>query len=123
MYMLQLYFPNGQQQSIYQVYQAPVTGLWMGSISAQEVPDVVMAQMNEGKLIALLLYVWQGDRYVQHHIPAPKTSQLEGYTGQDKIYVRWDQLIRQLQIQQGEQQVWRRLVYKVDQSRWLSEEE
>lgn len=123
MYVLNVKLPDGRQQSVYQAYSAPVTGVWMAKVAGLEQPDVVMAQMSDEKLIKLLMYSWKGERFTNNWLAQPSAEQLEGYTGKDKVYVRWNKLVRQLQIQQDEKTFWRRITYDFAKKAWEQEGE
>lgn len=121
MYVLQVKLPDGRQQSVYQAYSAPVTGMWMAKVAGLPQPDVVMTQMVNDKLIKLTLYSWKGERFVSNWLSSPSPEQLEGYQGKDKVYVRWNQLIRQLQVTDDGESYWRRLTYDFREKSWVQE--
>ena len=123
MYVLQVKLPDGRQQSVFQAYSAPVTGMWVAKVAGHSQPDVVMVQMLNEKLIKLLMYSWKDERFTNSWLAPLTAEQLQGYTGKDKVYVRWNELIRQVQVDQDGQLLWRRLTYNVADKRWVQETE
>ncbi len=122
MYTLQFTTPSGSVQSLYQVYKGEVSGVWMESLTKQDVPEVIITQSHADQLISLQIYAWKNDRYSKRWMEQPSKQQLDGYQGQDKVYVRWNQLIRQVKVVDEQGSHWRRLVYQFDRDQWQTEE-
>lgn len=121
MYVLQMGLPDGRQQTAYQAYTAPVTNLWLARTSGHKEPDIILMQSLKGKLIKLVFYQWQGERYRQSWLASPSEEQLAGYAGEDKVYVRLNKLVRQLRIKTKEGLIWRRLTYDFKAKAWVTE--
>ncbi|MCM2680387.1 hypothetical protein [Echinimonas agarilytica] len=121
MYVLGVKAPQGQQQTLYQAYTAAISGLWLERLTGQSAPDIVMTAEFNGKLEKLQVFSWKEGYYSERWLEPPSAEQLSGYVGQDKVYVRWNTLVRQIKTKNWEGESWRRLVYDFAKERWQTD--
>ena len=121
MFALAITPPDGRLQTFFQAHQAPVTGIWLERLTGAAQPDLVMLSEKEGKLFELIVYSWVNGKFSKRWMADPEPSMLELYDNQDKIYVRWGTLVRQIKLNtpEGEGIGWRRLSYDFSENRWV----
>ncbi|MBW8189703.1 hypothetical protein K0504_01535 [Neiella marina] len=119
MFQLALTMPEGQQQTLYEAYHQPISAIWLEKLTGKPQPDLVMLLEADGHFKGLLVYSWVNNHYQKLAIKQPEASLLEGYDQQDRVYVRWGELVRQIKLADPDSAGWRRLRYDFAQKLWV----
>ncbi len=119
MFVLTIDMPDGTQQTLYEAYGQPFAEMWLDKLVGNPQPDIVLLQQVEERFAGLLVYSWQNNRYKKQTINQPTDSLMSDYAEQDKVYVRWGALVRQIKLIDPEGPGWRRLSYDFDKASWV----
>ena len=122
MYILNVTRADGEQQTILQAYSSPIGGLWMSRLTGNASPDVLIATVQNEKLIKLQLYSWMNHRLTEKNMGALTTEQLAGYLAKDKVYVRLNKIVRQIQVESPSGPMWRRFSYDFASKSWIGDD-
>ncbi|MBD1389073.1 hypothetical protein IC617_06495 [Neiella sp. HB171785] len=119
MFVLTIDTPDGIQQTLYEAYDQPFTAIWLDKLVGNPQPDIVLLQQVDQRFAGLILYSWQNNHYQKQSINPPAESLMVGYAEQDKVYVRWGALVRQIKLTDPEGPGWRRLSYDFNKASWI----